>query len=64
MSEEYYSSGEDENETFDQSEEFHIDFEEAEFVPGHELFYDNSFYPSIKEFIGSPSCIQYSFEWS
>ena len=58
MSKEHYSSGADENETLDEDEEFHIDnIEEAEYVPGHEIFFYNSFHPSIKEFTGSPSCI-------
>lgn len=58
MSTENYSSGEDENEMFSENENFYVyNIDEAEYVPGHEIFYSNTFEPSIKDFTGLPSCL-------
>jgi len=54
-----YSSGKKENEILDlEDEKFDTEIiDELEYVPGLEIFYNNHFYPSIKEFTEIPSCI-------
>lgn len=52
-----YSSGEDEP-SDDENDDFDFFVEDdLEYIPGHEIFYNNDFHSSIKDFTGSPSHI-------
>ncbi|XP_018371355.1 PREDICTED: piggyBac transposable element-derived protein 4 [Trachymyrmex cornetzi] len=53
-----WSSGESEGDSITSDDDiFEINDDDLHYLPGEEIFYDNHFYPSIKDFIGSGSSI-------